>query len=194
MSSGSSHSTILATQTPSPYSSFCSGFEDTLERKAHCLGEPDGCMQPHLGWHGTQSNWSRYCSMSHSRSGFHVPLKEIIITVDNITHTHNHWLPHLIILRDSMYKFHNKPVIQVMLGTRGKIYPVVRSTCCMFVPKTSLTSTSHPRTFEILTKKFIALPPYSLHHTHYMALSTSFSQESSKWLPTCCKSWFYSSL
>ena len=104
MTSESSHSTILATHTPSPYCSFYSGFEDTLKRKAHCFGKPDGCMQPHLGWHGTQSNWSMYCSMTHSRSGFHAPLKEIIITVDNITHTHtqNHWLSPSITSRDSI--------------------------------------------------------------------------------------------
>ena len=165
MTSESSHSTILATHTPSPYCSFYSGFEDTLKRKAHCFGEPDGCMQPHLGWHGTQSNWSMYCSMTHSRSGFHAPLKEIIITVDNITHTHTKSLAFsLNNFKRFNYKLHNQPVLQMMLGTRGKIYPVVRSNCCMFVPKTPLTSTSYTGTFEIVTKKFIALPPQSLYY------------------------------
>lgn len=194
MTSVSSHSTLLATHIPSPYSSFYSGFEDTLERKVHCLGEPDGCMQPHLGWHSTQSNWRMYYSLSHSRSGFHAPLEEIIIKVDNITHTQKKQS-----LASSLNNFKRfsvqtpQPTITSNdSGHQREDIPCSQKQLLHICSQNfSDIHIIHKNIWDCNQEMYcIATIVIILSR----ALSTSISQESLKSLPACCKSWFYSSL
>lgn len=116
----------------------------------------------------------KYCNMSHSSSEIKLLCLPWLIIGNNHycgQYDKGPWPPLSTTSTDSMCRS-PQAAFYMILASRRNISAVVRSTCCTFVPKTSLTLIPYTILFEILTKKYATLLPQSLFY-HWRILTST---------------------